>query len=179
MKYGFEIGLISDDDHRRMLDRYQRIDGIRKKVYATGMRPTPEFDALLVEKGIPRTDSMFGKTCDSFLRRPEVQLEDLRLFVPELLDLDDDHRRILEMEIKYEGYVKREMENIDRREKARNVIIPADFDYDSLGGMKKEAREKLKRLRPIDLDAASRISGVDPPDIDLIHMKLLQTGAAR
>ncbi|WP_040920525.1 tRNA uridine-5-carboxymethylaminomethyl(34) synthesis enzyme MnmG [Leptonema illini] len=174
MKYGHELGLITDDDFARMVDRYARIEGIRKKIYATGMRPLPEFDALLAEKGIPRTDQMFGKTVDSFLRRPEVQLEDVQVFVPEVMQLDEDHRRILEMEVKYEGYVKREMENIERREKARQIVIPADFDYDSLTAMKKEAREKLKRLRPVDLDAASRISGVDPPDIDLIHMRLLQ-----
>jgi tRNA uridine 5-carboxymethylaminomethyl modification enzyme len=174
MRYGHELGLISNDDFARMVDRYERIESIRKKIYATGMRPLPEFDALLAEKGIPRTDQMFGKTVDSFLRRPEVQLEDVQVFVPEVMQLDEDHRRILEMEVKYEGYVKREMENIERREKARQIVIPADFDYDSLTAMKKEAREKLKRLRPVDLDAASRISGVDPPDIDLIHMRLLQ-----
>jgi tRNA uridine 5-carboxymethylaminomethyl modification enzyme len=174
MKYGHEMGLVSDEDYARMVDRYERIEGIRKKIYATGMRPIPELDNLLAKKSIPRTDQLFGKTVDSFLRRPEVQIEDLQIFVPEIMQLDEDQRRILEMEVKYEGYVKREMENIERREKARQILIPADFDYDSLTALKKEAREKLKRLRPVDLDAASRISGVDPPDIDIIHMRILQ-----
>ncbi len=177
MQYGYEMGLVAEDDYARMKDRYERIEGVRKRIYSTGIRPIPEFDEMLKRKGIPRTNSMFGKTTDSFLRRPEVQIEDLQDLVPEVMQLDESHRRILEMEIKYEGYVKREQENIERREKARQITIPADFDYDSIEGMKKEAREKLKRLRPVDLDAASRISGVDPPDIDLIHMKLLQTTA--
>lgn len=177
MQYGYEMGLVAEDDYARMKDRYERIEGVRKRIYSTGIRPIPEFDEMIKRKGIPRTNSMFGKTTDSFLRRPEVQIEDLQDLVPEVMQLDESHRRILEMEIKYEGYVKREQENIERREKARQITIPADFDYDSIEGMKKEAREKLKRLRPVDLDAASRISGVDPPDIDLIHMKLLQTTA--
>lgn len=174
MHHGEALGLISRDQIRKMKDRYERLAEIRARLHSTGVRPTPSFLALLEQRNIPRTDSMFGKTCDLFLRRPDARIEDLGEFVPDILSLSDEHRRVLEMEIKYEGYVKREEENIARRARSASLLIPADFDYRGVTGLKKEAQEKLSRLQPRDLDAASRISGVDPPDIDLIHMKILQ-----
>ncbi|MBW7858029.1 MAG: tRNA uridine-5-carboxymethylaminomethyl(34) synthesis enzyme MnmG [Leptonema sp. (in: Bacteria)] len=173
MKYGNDLGFISTEQFRQMTERYQLIDSVRNKIFNTGLKPTTEFLHLLESKKIKKTDSMFGRSCAAFLRRPEVSISDLQPLLPELDQLDTDQRQILEMEIKYEGYVKREYENIERRAKTRKIAIPADFDYDSIVGMKNEAREKLKRLMPADLEAASRISGVDPPDIDQIHVKLL------
>jgi len=86
---------------------------------------------------------------------------------------------VLELEVKYEGYVKREQEKVERRERTSNYPIPTEFDYETVPGIKKEAREKLKRFRPIDLASAGRISGVDPPDIDLIYLKILEQERSR
>lgn len=174
MQYGHDYGLISTAQFQQMTEQYQRIDSVRNKLFSTGLKPTTEFLNNLTVHGIQRTESMFGRSCAAFLRRPEVKITYLEPLIPELTQLDSDQKQILEMEVKYEGYVKREYENIERRSKNRKIEIPADFDYDSIVGMKNEAREKLKKLMPADIDAASRISGVDPPDIDQIQLKLLQ-----
>lgn len=173
MKYARELGFIESAQFERMKERYQKIAALKQSIETTGLKPGPLLDAALERRGIEMPRAGFGKSVGAFLRRPEVKIHDCLGMIEGLEDLDEDHLEILEMEIKYEGYIKREEESIQRREKARSVVIPADFDYDSVPNLKKEALEKLKRLQPHDLDAASRISGVDPPDIDLIHMRLL------
>ncbi|MDH5656341.1 MAG: tRNA uridine-5-carboxymethylaminomethyl(34) synthesis enzyme MnmG, partial [Spirochaetia bacterium] len=79
---------------------------------------------------------------------------------------------ILEMEIKYDGYIEREKEKIEKRNLLLKNTIPNDINYNIIAGLKNEAREKLNRIRPQNLESASRISGVDPPDIDLILMHI-------
>ncbi|MBI41792.1 MAG: tRNA uridine-5-carboxymethylaminomethyl(34) synthesis enzyme MnmG [Leptospiraceae bacterium] len=174
MKYGRELGIVEEGQYDEMLERYNRITELKQKIESTGLKPGPALDQALKRRGIEMPRAGFGKSVGAFLRRPEVKVEDCIGMIEGLDDLDADHREILEMEIKYEGYIKRELENIERREKARSIVIPPDFDYDSVPNLKKEALEKLKKIRPHDLDTASRISGVDPPDIDLIHMRLVQ-----
>lgn len=173
MKYAWNLGLIQDSQYEAMQERYRRIAHLKESIETTGLKPGPALDAALQRRNIQMPRAGFGKSVGAFLRRPEVKIHDCLGMIDGLEELDEDHLEILEMEIKYEGYIKRELESIQRREKARSIVIPANFDFDAVPNLKKEALEKLKRLRPHDLDAASRISGVDPPDIDLIHMKLL------
>jgi tRNA uridine 5-carboxymethylaminomethyl modification enzyme len=174
MKMGSDLGLLSRQVYEEMLDRYKRIDYV-KSVFATrGIRPTPELTGLFEARGMELPKGGFGKNLDTLLRRPEVSIEDLVPMVPELTDLTAEERSVVELEIKYEGYVRREQEKVERRERTSNHEIPAEFDFDLVPGLKKEAREKLKRLRPVDLASAGRISGVDPPDIDLIYFKILE-----
>ena len=179
MKYGFELGLLGEDSYRAMLDRGQRIKKMRDLISTRGIRATQEVADLFAKKNMEMPKSGFGKTLDSLLRRPEVSIEDLTTIIPELTELTRDERSVLELEIKYAGYVKRELEKVDRRERISNHPIPANFDFDTVPGIKKEAREKLKRFRPHDLNTASRISGVDPPDIDLIYLKILEAEKAQ
>ena len=87
-------------------------------------------------------------------------------------DLNILEKNVLEMEIKYEGYIKRENEKIKKRKLIREVCLPEDFNYDEIRGLKIEAKEKLKKLKPLNIETASRISGVDPVDIDLIYLYL-------
>ncbi|MCB1165304.1 MAG: tRNA uridine-5-carboxymethylaminomethyl(34) synthesis enzyme MnmG [Leptospiraceae bacterium] len=173
MGYGKSLGLVSQDSFDAMKARYGKIANLKRAIETTGLKPGPTLDAALLRRNIEMPRAGFGKSVGAFLRRPEVKIQDCLGMVEGLDELDSDHLEILEMEIKYEGYIRREKENIERREKARSIAIPDDFDYDGVPNLKKEALEKLKRLRPPNLDAASRISGVDPPDIDLIHMRLL------
>ncbi len=174
MKYGRALGVIEEGQFQAMEERYHRINSLKEKIETTGLKPGPILESALSRRGIEMPRAGFGKSVGAFLRRPEVKVQDCIGMIDGLDELDEDHLEILEMEIKYEGYIKREVENIQRREKARSIVIPADFDYDSVPNLKKEALEKLKKIQPHDLDTASRISGVDPPDIDLIHMRLVQ-----
>ncbi len=172
MKYAHQLGIISEDDYLRMKERYDYIFKIKNKFFTTGIRPTEQFKEYLKSKSIEDIPQHYGKTVGEFLRRPEVSIEEMSIFIPEILEIREDIRKVIELEIKYEGYVKKELENIERREKFKKLKIPEDFDYEKVLGLKKEAIEKLKKYRPANLDAASRISGIDPPDIDLLFIRI-------
>lgn len=173
MQYGHEFGLVSDTQFHEMQARREKIETLKKRIHTTGLKPSKHLEEALERRNIQMPQAGFGKPVSAFLRRPEVKIEDCIEIVDGLKELNTDELEILEMEMKYEGYIEREKQIIARREKARALKIPQDFDYDSVPNLKNEAREKLKSVRPHDLDTASRISGVDPPDIDLIHMRLI------
>lgn len=174
MKYAYELGLIESDVFEFMHERYRKVGEVREKLSKTGLKPSQALTDLSIKKSIQIPESAFGKTVAAFLRRPEVLIEDLVSIIPELASLSEDVRKVLELEIKYEGYVKRELENVEKRIKTMSIPIPEEFDYDSVHGIKHEAKEKLKKIKPSDVNAASSISGVDPPDIDLLVMHLKQ-----
>ena len=169
MSHAHRFGLVSDEQFGRMEERYRHLAGLSRALHHTGLKPGPAVDAILARRGMEPGRGSFGKSVAAFLKRPEVTIEDCVDLMPELGEVTEVQRKVLELEVKYEGYVKREEDRIRRRERSKAVRIPEEFDYDTVPGMKTEAREKLKAFRPADLDAASRISGVDPPDIELIY----------
>lgn len=176
MKYGYELGFVSEEHLREMEDRYAEVGKVKKKIHSTGLRPGPALDAILVKHSLAYPEAALGKSVAAFLRRPEISIEDCAPYVPEIMELSESARRVTELELKYEGYVRREEDRIRQRAKHRSILIPRDFDYEAVTGMKKEAREKLKRIQPRDIDSASRISGVDAPDLDLIVATLRSRG---
>ena len=178
MKYGYDLGLVDSDSYFEMKNKYDMIDAIKLKFYNTGIRPSPEFENILNNKNIPDKSNLYGRTVASFLKRPEVGIEDCIAMVKDAYLLKDEQKTILEMEIKYDGYIEREKEKIEKRRSLMQEFIPVDFNYNIISGLKNEAREKLNRLRPQNLESASRISGVDPPDIDLILLYIRKLKSA-
>ncbi len=170
MKYGRKLGIVSDEDFFKMETKYSSIDALRKKIYSMNLKPSLELTELLEKKEIASVK--FGTDMDSFIKRPQISLEDCIEIIPELKDISVNDRKIIEMEIKYEGYIKREMSTIDQRNKSLNVKIPEDYDYSILNGLKKEAVQKLTKHKPITIEKAAQISGVDPSDIDLLLFHL-------
>ena len=172
MKYGMEAGVVEKEDFLKMENRYARINSVKSKFEKTGLRPDPGFLNRMEEKGIRMPPASFGKSVSAFLKRPEVSIEFCLSFIPELKDLSSEEKEILQMEIKYEGYIQREMDSVAKRAGYLNLAIPRDLDFQSIPGIKKEAAEKLNRTRPLTLGAAASISGVDPPDLDLIFLTI-------
>ncbi|EMJ88001.1 tRNA uridine-5-carboxymethylaminomethyl(34) synthesis enzyme MnmG [Leptospira meyeri] len=171
MQYGYEMGLVEENLYHEMRDRYARIDKIKTHMFVTSMKPTEELTKVLEEKKIE--NYKFGHTVASFLKRSDIKIEDIETFVPELQNLNEDEKAVLEMEVKYEGYLKRELETIEYRKKFLNFQIPNDFDYASVKGLKTEAVVKLEKHRPMNLENALHISGVDPSDVDLLLYHLV------
>ncbi|MCG6140019.1 tRNA uridine-5-carboxymethylaminomethyl(34) synthesis enzyme MnmG [Leptospira mtsangambouensis] len=171
MQYGYEMGLVDESLYTDMKDRYARIDKIKTQMFVTSMKPTEELTKVLEEKKIE--NYKFGHTVASFLKRSDIKIEDIETFVPELQNLNGDEKAVLEMEVKYEGYLKRELETIEYRKKFLNFQIPNDFDYASVKGLKTEAVVKLEKHRPMNLENALHISGVDPSDVDLLLYHLV------
>ncbi len=195
MGYGKELGLISQEDYDLMQDKYQRIDDTRSKFYNIGLRPTQTLQTILEKYGLSGTQLNFGKSIATFLRRPEIQIVDCLQLMQEYEKLNvksisnngvstdnyacqfshylnEDEQAILEMEIKYEGYIARENEKIHRRKRLQKLELPTSLDYDQVRGISNEAREKFKRLRPLNLESAARISGINPTDIDLLCLHI-------
>ncbi|RHX92182.1 tRNA uridine-5-carboxymethylaminomethyl(34) synthesis enzyme MnmG [Leptospira stimsonii] len=171
MEYGYELGLVDQVSFDRMKEKYERVNSVREKIYQIPLKPSEEFQSLLDQKGI--ANYKFGMKLDSFLKRPEIKITDVEFMIPEVQSWSELDKSILEMEIKYEGYIKRELETIQWKSKYLDLNIPEDLSYDSIAGLKKEAIQKLKTHKPMTLEKASQISGVDPSDIDLLlyHIK--------
>jgi len=173
MHYGHEYGLISDDEFRRMNDKYEYIDAMTEKLRNTTINIDDRVFNLL--STMDKKFNVRGKTnLEKILKRPDISINGIR----EILDMDIDKSIIplIEMEIKYEGYIRRDIERIQRLEKMEDRMIPENIDYDSIKGLKNEARQKLKNVFPRTVGQAMRISGVDPSDVSIIvvHIESLQ-----
>lgn len=171
MQYGYEMGLVEESLYKEMKDRYARIEKIKSHLFVSAMKPSDELTKVLEEKEI--TNYKFGHSLASFLKRSDIKIKDIEPIVSELSILNEDEKAVLEMEVKYEGYLKRELETIEYRKKFLNFQIPADFDYGSVKGLKTEAIVKLEKHRPLNLENALHISGVDPSDVDLLLYHLV------
>lgn len=170
MKYGYELGLVSEEDFKSMQEKYSKMETLRNKISNTHLKPSNALDSLLEKKNI--SSIKYGGDLASFIKRPEIELKDCRDVLPELNEMSESDLKVLEMEIKYEGYIKREQDTIEYRIKNMQIPIPENFNYDMVSGIKKEAIQKLTKHKPPTLEKALQISGVDPSDIDilLIHI---------
>lgn len=166
MKYGYEMGLIEEELFKKTQEKYERIGRVKKQIHSTSMKPTPELEAVLSERNI--VNYKFGMNAASFLKRPEISIDDLNRFLPEIEELSTQDKAVIEMEVKYEGYIARELEQVEQRKRYIQTLIPEDFDYGIVKGLKTEAVMKLQKHKPYSLEKAMQISGVDPSDIDLL-----------
>lgn len=165
MKFGNRLGLVNDDRFRLMQERYDRIDSAINR-YKNSIIEIDDKTLTILK----RTDAdiqLRGRvTADKLLKRPEITINQLHEILNEKGDVSTSP--FIEMEIKYEGYIKRDLERISRLEKMENRQIPENIDYSQIKGLKNEAREKLIKHRPQTLGQAARIAGVDPAEITLL-----------
>ncbi|MDH7496900.1 MAG: tRNA uridine-5-carboxymethylaminomethyl(34) synthesis enzyme MnmG [Syntrophomonadaceae bacterium] len=169
---GRRIGLVSDEQYARFRNK---VEAIRKgKTYLQGHRITghqrSQVDSLLVARGgspLRATVSLWD-----LLRRPEVRIEDLRRLG--LLEpwLEEEAAEQLEIQCKYEGYIAKQLEQVERFDRLEDRRIPAGLDYDAVPGLSNEGRLKLKRVRPESIGQAARLTGVSPADIDVLMIYL-------
>lgn len=167
---GREAGLV--DDARWAAFTYVR-DGIRterERLEQTVVTPRAEVQAVLAAAGTAELKS--GVTAAQLLRRPELRYHDLVAMGVGLADLDHGVRQEVETLIKYEGYIAKESEQVERMRRLEAKRLPADLDFSSLRGLSIEAREKLGKIRPETIGQASRIAGVSPADVSLLLVHL-------
>jgi len=165
MKHGHAHGLVPDEAYRRMEEKYRRVHAFIKAMKNTAIAIDAKASDILEHKGVRLREGEIV-TAEKLLKRPEVRLTDLRGLLSE--EIDEGISAIVEMEIKYEGYIKRDLERIQKIARLEGRPIPDDIDYHRLTGLKKEAREKLASIRPRTIGQAMRISGVDPSDISIV-----------
>jgi len=167
---GHRIGLISNDRLRAVEEKYVRVDAEIRRLTHTGTGPSPALSAFLAEK--ETADITDGCRLIDLLRRPGVHYEELSPFDPGRPALTPAEAEQVELNVKYEGYIRRQEKQVEDFRRMEGKALPRDLDYASIGGLRLEAREKLADLRPADMGQASRISGVSPADIAVLMVYL-------
>ena len=164
--YGLEPGLDRPDRHRAVVQKYAAVGREIKRLESCHLAPTEALNAMLESRGTARVST--GVSLADLIRRPQVGYADLALFDPERPALDRAVCYEAELNLKYEGYIKRQLKQVEEFTRMESRSLPADLDYDQITGLRLEAREKLKKIRPENFGQASRISGVSPADISVL-----------
>lgn len=176
LRYGHQVGLISDERYTRFLRKQEQKDAEKKRLERYVAPPTEALNAMLVSREtMPITT---GAHLADLIRRPQVSYADLAPFDPERQELHRSVTEQLEIEIKYEGYIKKQVAQVEQMRRLESKPLPPKLDYRGLSGLRLEAREKLEKVRPVNLGQASRISGVSPADISVLLIYLEQQGNA-
>ncbi|GAJ97190.1 LOW QUALITY PROTEIN: tRNA uridine 5-carboxymethylaminomethyl modification enzyme GidA [Geomicrobium sp. JCM 19055] len=170
---GHEIGLISDERFERLQNKKkEQIANERKRLSKTIIKPSEEVEVVLQKKG--STTMKEALSADHLLKRPQLAYEDIEAILGVNEMLDADVKEQVEIQTKYEGYIKKQLEQVDRLKKMERKRIPEWIDYDDIQGIAMEARQKLKEVRPLSVGQASRVSGVNPADISILLVYLEQ-----
>lgn len=167
---GRRIGLISEEQYQRVVEKYETVDREIKRLEKTFLAPAPELARFLEERGTSAPQS--GVSLAALIRRPELDYEGLAPFDKDRPSLPRPIREEVEIAIKYEGYLKRQTRQIEELRRMESVLLPPDLDYNALPGLRIEARQKLSKIRPLSLGQAARISGVSPADIAALMIYL-------
>jgi tRNA uridine 5-carboxymethylaminomethyl modification enzyme len=161
---GRRIGLVSEAAAKRVEEKYAAVEREQERLEHTGTSATPELAALLERLGEQPPKSGSAKLAD-LLRRPRVSYADLAPFDPDRPELDSAVTEEVEIAMKYQGYIARQLRQVEEFRRLEARTLPENMDYANLSGLRLEAREKLERIRPMNLGQASRISGVSPADV--------------
>ena len=169
---GHRIGLVSNDRLRAVEEKYAAVEQEKARLEAKGVPASPELSAMLEQAGeVPVKSSA---RLAELLRRPGVTYDMLAPFDPERPDLPAAVTEQVQIQLKYAGYLERQEKQVAEFQKAESRLLPADLDYDQLGGLRLEARQKLNAIRPLNVGQASRISGVSPADVAVLLIWLEQ-----
>ena len=171
-KKGYQVGLIDEETYRKLLEKEAAIAREIERTEHATIGGTLEVQKLLEEKGSTLLKS--GTTIAELIRRPELNYEDLAPIDKERPFLPWDVKEQVEINLKYEGYIKRQMKQVEQFKKLEAKKIPEDLDYEKVGSLRIEARQKLEEYRPVPIGQASRISGVSPADISVLLVYLEQ-----
>ena len=167
---GHEVGLISENRYTDFLEKKKMIEEEIKRLEKTVIPPSEGNNAFL--RALGSTEITTGIKLSELLRRPELSYSALSKIDDDRPSLPSAVVRTAEIQVKYQGYIKRELSEVERQKKLENKKIPADIDYTKIVGLKQESAEKLSKIRPMSIGQASRISGVNPADISVLLIYL-------
>ncbi|MGI5894623.1 MAG: tRNA uridine-5-carboxymethylaminomethyl(34) synthesis enzyme MnmG [Candidatus Merdivicinus sp.] len=163
---GYALGLISESRYQEFLAKMEQIAAEKERISKVTVSPSESLNDLLVSRGTTPLTS--GVRMDDLIRRPQLGYADLAPFDPERPVLDGAVSEQVEIQIKYEGYIKKQMAEVQEMQRLESQRIPAEIPYREIDGLRLEAREKLERVQPENVGQASRISGVNPADISAL-----------
>ena len=168
--YGCRVGLVSRERLAQVEEKYAAVDREVRRLDHAGAAPSPALDGMLAGKGEPPCPH--GARLGDLLRRPRVGYDDLAPFDPARPALSREIARQVEISVKYQGYIERQNRQVEEMRKLESRPLPSDVDYQSIQGLRLEARQKLAQIRPLNLGQASRISGVSPADVAALMIYL-------
>jgi tRNA uridine 5-carboxymethylaminomethyl modification enzyme len=174
---GYKIGLISEERYQKFLAKKEAIEKEKKRLFSYIIKPTAEVQEVIKSAG--GSELKDGIRASDLLKRPEMSYEHIKMLAPAEEEIDPEVVEQVEIQIKYEGYIEKSLQQVERMKKMENKKIPEDIDYDAINGLATEARQKLKQVRPLSIAQASRISGVNPSDISILLVYIEQGRIAR
>ncbi|WP_281203004.1 tRNA uridine-5-carboxymethylaminomethyl(34) synthesis enzyme MnmG [Cytobacillus kochii] len=174
---GYKVGMISEERYQKFLSKKQQIEEEKMRLKKIILKPNAEVQGLIQSLG--GSELKDGIRASDLLKRPEMSYAHIEQLAKATSELDDDVKEQVEIQIKYEGYIEKSLQQVDRLKKMENKKIPDQIDYDDINGLASEARQKLKSVRPLSLAQASRISGVNPADISILLVYLEQGRIAK
>ncbi|MGI5976198.1 MAG: tRNA uridine-5-carboxymethylaminomethyl(34) synthesis enzyme MnmG [Candidatus Limivicinus sp.] len=163
---GYELGLVSRARYDAVLEKYRKVDGEIARLSACHIPPSDALNKLLESRNTAL--ALNGVSLADLIRRPQLSYVDLAPFDRERPVLDRAIVQEVEIRLKYEGYIKRQLKQVEEFTRMESKLLPADIDYDRVVGLRLEACEKLKKIRPANFGQAGRISGVSPADISVL-----------
>lgn len=167
---GHELGLINEERWQAYQDKQQQIAQEKKRIEKLTFGPSEALNRMLVEKGTVALET--GVHASDLIRRPQLTYQDLAPFDTERPPLADEVTEQVEIQIKYEGYIQKQLMQVEQMRKLESRLLPEDICYEQVRGLRLEAIEKLQRVRPYNIGQASRISGVSPADISVLLIYL-------
>ena len=172
--YGYQVGLIDEERYQKFLTKKKNIDECIQLLKDTKVTPTKENNEYLTS--LSSAPILDGVSLLNLLKRPEIKIIDLKHFID--FPYSEDILEQVEITVKYEGYINKELKEANRMMSLENILIPSDIDYQKIVNIASEARQKLELVRPISIGQASRISGVNPADIAVltVYLKKLHKG---
>ena len=169
---GHEIGLISDERYKRFLNKKENIEKEKERLKKCIVKPTEKVNEFLEKQGTSALTT--GTKMSELLKRPELTYEKLAEIDEDRPNLSKQEQEEIEIQIKYEGYIKLQEEQVQKFKKLEQKILPEEIDYETIKGISLEGRQKLNKFKPHSIGQASRISGVSPADVSVLLIYLQQ-----
>lgn len=176
-KIGYLIGLIDDSRYFSFCEKKKNINEEIERLKSIIIKPNQETQSLII--GLGGSALKDGIRASDFLRRTEVTYDHIMYLVPAEVPISEEVREQVEIQIKYEGYIEKSLQQVEKLKKMENKKIPENIDYDAIHGLATEARQKLKNIRPLSVAQASRISGVNPADVSILLVYIEQGRIAK
>ncbi|WP_010197880.1 tRNA uridine-5-carboxymethylaminomethyl(34) synthesis enzyme MnmG [Bacillus sp. m3-13] len=174
---GHKIGLISPERFAKFEEKKQEIEAEKERLQSIIIKPNVQVQTIIREAG--GSELKDGIRAADLLKRPEMTYNHIHQMVPADKEISPDVAEQVEIQVKYEGYIQKSLQQVDRLKKMENKKIPENIDYDDIHGLANEARQKLKEVRPLSVAQASRISGVNPADVSILLVYLEQGRIAK
>ncbi|WP_342470756.1 tRNA uridine-5-carboxymethylaminomethyl(34) synthesis enzyme MnmG [Ureibacillus sp. FSL K6-3587] len=174
---GYKVGLISEERYQKFLKKKEQIVNEMARLREVIIKPNEKTQEVI--RSVGGSELKDGIRAADLLRRPEMTYDLVATLTPPEEELSEEVKEQVEIQIKYEGYIQKALQQVERLHKLESKKIPEDIDYDDVPNLASEAREKLKEVRPLTIAQASRISGVNPADISILLVYIEQGKIAR